>query len=219
MASRKKIASIAFTGAAATIAVGAGALPAHAAPVWTIKNAAAKYKGVVKGKNTTGITSLKSSGKTALTCPRSDAKVSGSVPNSSVAGKPAVVARVKKTGTAFKSCTAPGNIAFTAVLSASASLQASSYVGPAATGVTTGKLLNIHAKITGSSLNSCAAKVSGKLPVSFLNSKHEIVVDKAASSGLKVVSAKGCGGLTTGKKAYFKAIYVVSAPAALTISS
>jgi hypothetical protein len=216
MTTRKKIASVAFTGAAATMAVGLGTLPAMAATTWHVKNGGTTYTGkTVKGKNTTGVTSLKSSyDGTVLTCPKSDATISGSI-KSTASGTGVKLGTLSKA--TFKSCTAPGGIKFTAALSTgdTPSLKVSTY----AAGVTKGTLAGVKAKITGSSLNSCTGKVSGNLPGSFINSKHELVADTAGAYDLTIKSAADCGGLTANKKAYFKATYTITTPTELTISS
>jgi hypothetical protein len=211
---KKKVASIAFTGAAATMAVGLAAGPALAATTWHVKNGTAGFTGTVKGKNTTGTTTLKSSGGTVLTCAKSKAVASGNVAKSTVSGSPAAVATLK-TGTKFTSCTAPGGVVFSAKLSKSATLEAKSYKS----GVTTGTLTGVHAVIKGSSLNSCAATVSGSLSGTYTNATHQLTADPKSKDTLKVLTAKGCGGLAAGKKAYFKGTYVISTPTALTISN
>jgi hypothetical protein len=215
MASKRKIASIAFTGAAATIAVGTGAIPAHAATTWTVKNSGTKYTaGTVKGHNST-VAKLASAGGTSLKCAKSHAVASGTI-KSTATGDPAALATLKKTVTKFTSCSIPGDggLLFNAVLSKSATFDVSTYDD----GVTKGKLIDIVAKISGIS-NSCKAKISGSLPGSYTNTTHKLVVDAAGTEDLTVGSAAHCGNLTAAKKAYFEATYLITTPADLTISS
>lgn len=210
MSNRKKVASVAFTGAAATLAVGFGTLPAHAASSWHIKNGGTGYTGHVEGKTTTsGV--LTSSHGTSLVCLPGKAAASASVSKSNVPGKPATIAKIKNA--AFTSCST-GGIRFNAT--ATASLVASNY--NAGTGVTTGKLTNIHATLTGIG-NNCKATITGtSLPGSYSNTNHNLTADPTGAMTLTVQSATGCGGLLAGAKANFEATYHISTPGALTIS-
>jgi hypothetical protein len=213
-----KVASVAFTGAAAAMTVGMVAANAQAASSWHIKNNGNAYTGPVKGANN-GPTVLKDK-KTGATLTCKHAHVTGSVPAANVAGTSPTVAKIKTT--TFSSCTAGGLFAFKAHLNHSTNLHAGTY---AASGTTKGFLGTpgttnaISATISGIG-NNCHAVITGsKLPGSYKNGTHSLIADPALTATLKVKSAKSClGQLNKSDSAYFTGKFHISSPTALTIS-
>jgi hypothetical protein len=217
MSKRKKIASVAFTGAAAATAVGMGVTPALAAGgTWNIDNGGTGYTGPVAGSNSTNAT-LNANG-TQLTCKPGTASATGSVGKSTVSSTPAHLGDIPSAnfgvGTA---CSYAGLFHFTAALTKTAGLYGSSY--NAATGVTTGQIRDISAKLTGVSGTTCSATVTGAaLQAQYNNTTHGLTIDPAGSSPLTVtLGAAGCPGLlTNGEKAGFNATYIFSPPITVT---
>lgn len=206
--SNRKVTSIAFTGAAAVLAASIGALPAHAASSWHIKNGGTGYTGLVRGKNTTSVV-LTSSHGTSLICLPGHVTVSGSMPESNVAGKPATLTDLSRI--TFTSCSI-GGIRINGT--GTASLIVSNY--NAGTSGTTGKLGNFHLTLAGSG-NNCKVTVTGQfLPASYVNAA--LTFDPTGAETLNIESVTGCGGLTAGAKAALTGTIRFSTPAALAIS-
>lgn len=231
MSNSKKIASVAFTGAAVAAATMMGAGPAFAAVSWHVKNSGISYPGVVRAKNQTGTTpSLKdtTTGQ-VLMCKNAFAVVQVSLANTPA--NPAVLgflqkSFMQKTLTKWSSCSAAG-LSFTAHLATSAGVQVSAYDPTRSGGLTSGKLIRkapatvISGVISGTGINGCKASVSGRsVPIEYLNNRHSFFVNPARTVTLKVKNTNGaCFGLfKTGDNAYFHGIYHVSFPANLTIS-
>jgi hypothetical protein len=216
---RNKVASIAFTGAAAAMTVGMVATQAQAASSWHIKNNGTGYTGPVKGKNNGNLTLKDTTTGATLTC-----KVGTATGNVSKSKVPAVgspkVASI--TGVAFSSCTIGGTIPFTAKTNKAMNLHAKTYNGSTGTTTgflgTTGTASTISATITGKGNNCKATVVGSTLPGSFNNGSHNLIADKAHTATLKVKTATSCGLLHTGDKAYFSGKFVVTTPSKLTIS-
>jgi len=207
----KKVASIAFTGAAAVVAAGVAAGPAHAATTYHIKNNGAGYHGKIKGKNTTAGKLVSKSGAT-LNCAAGKLTASGSAPKSTVSGTGLVtVGTLTKITT--KSCSI-GGIPFTATLNKAATVGISTANATSAKG----KITGVSAKLVCGSASSGHAKITGSLPGSYINASHKLVADKAKAYDLTVASATGCGTLKAGKTAYLSGTATISSPTKLTIS-
>ena len=208
----RKVASIAFTGAAAAATVGYGMAPALAATKhWHIHNGTANYHGVVKGNNKGTTKLVDTTHAVTLTCKK--ASVSGSVPKSSVvAGTSTKLGPLKKAN--FNSCSFVG-VTFKAKLNKAAGIFAHSYAG----GVTHGNIKSISAELSGVNLPACKAKVTGTLPAVFKNASHTFVVDSKAVAALTIKSATAqCPVIKAGDKAYFQGTFPVTTPAALNVS-
>jgi hypothetical protein len=209
----KKITSIAFTGAAATLAIGLGVPHAWAATTWHIKNGGTAYTGKVKGKNN-GTTILHLNTGASLKC--TTASASGSVAKASPTGTSPTVATITKA--TFKTCTLLG-ADFKASLTGTTDVVAKTFKSA----ITKGTLTDVKATITGASSgdSTCKATVTGSVSGSFHNTGHSLKTAAASkpASKLTITSAKSCANIKTNDTAYFKATYDISTPTALTISS
>jgi hypothetical protein len=209
----KKVASIAFTGAAAAATVGYGFAPALAATDhWVVKNGTAKYHGVVKGKNKGTTKLVDTTHAVTLTCKK--ASVSGSVPKSSVvAGTTSTkLGPLKKAN--FTSCSFLG-VTFKAKLNKAAGIYAHTYKS----GVTHGNIKSISAELSGVNITGCKAKVTGKLPAVFKNASHTFIVDSKSVASLTIKSTTtACPEIAKGDKAYFKGTFPVTTPKALNVT-
>jgi hypothetical protein len=207
VASRKKLASIAFTGAAATLAVGMTATQALAAGTWSIKNGTTLYKGAVKAANSGNTKLVDTTHATSLTCKK--AAASGTISKSKFTS---TSPKILKTTVTFSNCSF-GGLDFHA--KATTTLKAKSYTG----GVTTGQIVSTTATITGSKNNSCVASVSqaSALTATYTNTGHLLKIT-GTTAGLKIKKATSCGTLQTGDKAYFNGTFKVSTPASLNIT-
>jgi hypothetical protein len=213
MLSTKKVASLAFVGAATGAAVGVNMTPAFAASQWNIKNGTAGYHGVVAGKNT-GNTILKdTTHNVTLTCTK--ASVSGSVAQSHVAatGSSTKVGVLKKAN--FSTCSFLG-VTFKATLAKNAGIFGKTY----ASGVTHGNINSISATVTGVNIPTCTFKVAGtNLPTVYKNASHRFIIDSTSVAALTLKSvAAGCPTIKTGDQAFFKGTFPIATPAALNIS-
>jgi hypothetical protein len=210
----RKVASIAFAGAAATGALGMAAGPALAVSgVWHIKAAGAGYKGAVKGKNKGTTKLVDTTHAVTLTC--TAANVSGSVPHSTVTatGSSTKIGQLKAAN--FSHCSFLG-VTFKAKLNATANIWAKSY--NATTKVAHGHIKAINAELSGVG-NSCKATVTGPLFDNYKNASHEFVVDPTASATLTIHSpTAGCPIIKNGDKAYFQGTFPTSTPKSLTVS-
>ncbi len=202
MSNSKKIASIAFTGAAAATMVGLNVAPAFATGgTWTIT----PHGNFKSASNSTTKATLHA-GTATLTCNSKTAFASGNLV-SKVTGTPAQLGTISKAtfgSTTSTRCTLAGTLKFNAKLNHAAKLFGSTY----ASGVTKGQLRSISASIHGDSGFACAATVKGKLPGSFNNTTHLLTIDKSKKSSLSITAVTGCAGqLKVGQKAYFTATY------------
>jgi hypothetical protein len=212
MSTGRKVASIAFSGAAAAATVGYGFAPALAATDhWVTHNGTTKYHGVVDGKNKGTTKLVDKTHSVTLTCKK--ASVSGSVPKSSVVATTSTkLGPLKKAN--FTSCSFLG-VTFKAKLNKHAGIFAHSYKS----GVTHGHIKSISAEISGVNITGCKAKVTGKLPAIYKNKSHEFVIDSKADASLTIKSATtACPVIKAGDKAYFQGTFPVSKPTALNVS-
>jgi hypothetical protein len=212
MSTGRKVASIAFSGAAVAATVGYGFAPALAATDhWVIKNGTAKYHGAVKGANKGDTKLVDKTHAVTLTCKK--ASVSGSVPKSSVAATTSTkLGPLKKAN--FTSCSFLG-VTFKAKLKKDAGIFAHTYKS----GVTHGNIKSISAVISGVNITGCTALVTGKLPTVFKNKSHAFIVDSKADASLTIKSATtACPVIKAGDKAYFQGTFPVTTPKALDVS-
>jgi hypothetical protein len=213
MSTGRKVASIAFSGAAAAATVGYGFAPALAATNhWVTTNGTTKYHGAVKGANKGTTKLVDKTHAVTLTCKK--ASVSGSVPKSSVAAgtTSTKLGPLKKAN--FTSCSFLG-VTFKAKLKKAAGIYAHTY----ADGVTHGDIKGISAVISGVNITGCTALVTGKLPTVFKNASHAFVVDSKADASLTIKSATtACPVIKAGDKAYFQGTFPVTTPKALNVS-
>jgi hypothetical protein len=198
----RKIASIAFTGAAAATMVGLNVAPAFATGgTWTV-TPHGKFTSASNSKTKATL----HAGTATLTCNSKTAFASGSLRSKSTV-TPAHLGTISKAtfgSTAATRCTLAGTLKFSAKLAKAAQLYGSTYTA----GVTKGQLRSISATITGQSGFACAATVKGKLPASFNNTTHLLTIDASKKSSLSITKVTGCAGqLKVGQKAYFTATY------------
>lgn len=202
MSNSRKIASIAFTGAAAATMVGLNVAPAFATGgTWTITP-----HGTFKSASNSKTKATLHAGAATLTCNSKTVFASGSLRSKSTT-TPAHLGTITKAAfgsTASTRCTLAGTLKFNASLNRAAQLYGSTY----AAGVTKGQLRSISATIHGDSGFACTATIKGKLPASFSNGTHLLTFDKIKASSLSITKVTGCAGqLKVGQKAYFTATF------------
>lgn len=217
--STRKIASVAFTGAAAVATVGFGTQAANAAPAsaWHVTPGnSTNFTGTNKNNpvlvdNVTGAT---------LTCTKATAK--GHVIGDGKSAQSASLATISSA--TFGSTGAPCSLAgipFTAKLKKATTLWGAQY----AAGVTTGHIGNgatsdISASINGIGSVSCHAEIRGAtLPGKFVNANDSLNINSGHAATLHVKSVQGCLGLINASdSAYFSAIYTVNPAITVTRS-
>lgn len=202
MSKGKKVASVAFTGAAAATMVGLNVAPAFATGgTWTIT----PHGHFTSASNSKTKATLHA-GAVTLTCNSKTAFASGSLVGTAT-GAPVQLGTISKAtfgSTASTRCTLAGTLKFSAKLNHAAKLFGSTYTAP----TTKGQLRSISATITGHSGFACTAKVAGKLPGSFNNTTHLLKIDASNKSSLTITAVTGCAGqLKVGQKAFFNATY------------
>jgi hypothetical protein len=198
----RKIASIAFTGAAAATMAGLNVAPAFATGgTWTV-TPHGKFTSASNSKTKATL----HAGTATLTCNSKTAFASGSLKSKSTV-TPAHLGTISKAtfgSTPATRCTLAGTLKFNASLNHPAQLYGSTY----AAGVTKGQLRSISATIHGDSGFACTATIKGKLPGSFNNTTHLLTIDASKKSSLSITAVTGCAGqLKVGQKAYFNATY------------
>lgn len=206
MSNSRKIASIAFTGAAAATMVGLNVAPAFATGgTWTV-TPHGKFTSASNSKTKATL----HAGTATLTCNSKTAFASGSLRSKSTV-TPAHLGAISKAtfgSTAATRCTLAGTLKFSAKLGKSVTKSAQLYGSTYTAGVTKGQLRSISAIITGHSGFACSATVKGKLPASFNNTTHLLTIDASKKSSLSITKVTGCAGqLKVGQKAYFTATY------------
>jgi hypothetical protein len=225
MSSTKKIASVAFTGAAATAVTLMAGGPAFAAPLkWHVRNGNSLYpvSNVVKGNLKAGTVASLVDVTTNKTLKCTKAVFSGHVSANSTSANPAVLGKLKKSTTKWSSCKVSGQ-PFKAHLTTSPNVVASGY-NAANNSVSLGKLSgNISGKISGTGFFRCTATITKKaagstVPIKYKNATHSFIVNSGHAQTLKVKSANNClGFINANDTAYFTGTYVVSTPANLNI--
>lgn len=222
MSNSKKIASVAFTGAAATAATMMAAGPALAASHFSVKNGGTLYYGPVAGKLKAGTTAVLADKTRGTTVKCKKATVSAAI-SKSTGTTPTKVGGVKKAS--WSSCTGPAGLTFRAYLAHSAYAFVSKVTTPGASG----RISKVSERISGTGLTAgCRATIASISPGSpppgvpwkIINPSHELAVNSGHKVTLRVRSATtGClGVIVPGDIAYFTATYHISTPAALTIS-
>jgi hypothetical protein len=210
-ATKKKVASIAFAGAAAAAAVGAAINPALAVDgTWYVRAAGALFHGAVTGQNKGVMKIVDTTHKVTLTCKY--LRGSGSVQHSKITGTPAHLGTIKKVST--HSCSFLGNT-FKAHLTKPASIFGSTYKD----GITKGKVKGLHAEWSGVNVPGCRLSASGSLSGSYHNATHELVTDVAAKPTMKVTHATvACPVAEPGDKVYVQGQFPVTTPKSLKVS-
>jgi hypothetical protein len=216
MSNSKKIASIAFTGAAVTAATMMGVTPTLAASHFSVKNNGVRYKGPVKGKLKSGTTAVlvDTTKNTTLTCRK--AHFSGYISKSQ--GSPPVQVGVVSAAT-WSSCTGPLGLTVMAYLTTRPKLSVSKHFpGSGASG----RLVGFSTQINGTGLTAgCHAVIGGiSVPWKYTNASHVLAVNSGHRATLTVRSATaGCLGLIAkGDHAYIAGPHLVTVPAAMTLS-
>ncbi|MFD0317841.1 hypothetical protein [Streptomyces flavalbus] len=197
----QRIAVVAGAGAAA-FGMAVAPSSAVASTVWTVTPSPASFTAPNSGNivMTAGI---------PMTCTTSTA--SGTM--QSATGNPATVATISAInfGTAAQPCTSVlGNV--TTVATLPWTIKAVDY--NASTGVTTGYVDNISAKVTA---GTCSFTVTGKASGTYTNSTGILAVS-SVSGELSVSAPSGCGTVvTTATKPIFKGNYAVKVTGTTTI--
>jgi hypothetical protein len=203
----KRASTFLLMGGAAAAIVGLSAGPALAATTWTVSPG-----GSITA--TAGTTTLKDTGTgTTLKCTSSSAK--GSVKSGSGLSGTGLGSITSLT---FSSCTGPLGLTFTVTSSAFPwHLNASSY----SSGVTSGTLSGIHAKLSGP---SCSATVdgtsstadNGTADATYTNSSGALKV-LTTGGNLHIYGVSGCAGLIkSGDGSTFSGTYTVSPKQTIT---
>jgi hypothetical protein len=216
MGKRGKIASIAFTGAAAA---GAAMMAAPAAFAtngkWIISSSKGKIANSThySASNSTKVTL--SAGTVTLSCPKSTASASGKLFQSRT-GTPAQIGTVSKAnfGTGSQHCNL-GAFHFSARLNKT---PLKLIANTSAAGVTHGAVTgSISATIHGLGTFTCTTVVTGgSVPASFNNSHHRIMLNPGThKKTLHVKTATGCPGVTASQSAGFAGGYHIVAPTSL----
>jgi ribosomal protein S8E len=217
MSRRKKVASLAFTGAAAAAALGMQAGTAFAvAGTWKISAPkGTPYHGAFDGKATGAGTTLVDSKHTSFPLTCTSATATGSLPHSTVTGTTATTTIGTIKTAAFNHCSFDG-VTFKAKLTKTGNLRATTY--NKTTGITKGTITAVTAALSGSG-NSCHATVTGTVSASYVNGKHDLVVGKGHKATLTIHNpTAGCLILGNGDHAYFTATYAVSTPKSLHLT-
>ncbi|NEA47246.1 hypothetical protein [Streptomyces sp. SID10815] len=201
---KKTLRTLAVVAGAGAAAFGIAVAPAsaNASTVWTVNPSPANFTATNSGN-------ILLTANIPMTCTTSSA--SGTM--ASATGNPATVASISAInfGTASSPCTSLlGNV--TTVATTPWTIVAKDY-NPS-TGVTTGYVSNISAKV---SAGACVFNVSGKASGTYTNSTGTLAVN-SVSGELVVTSATNCGTVvTTSTKPTFKGNYLVKVKGTSTI--
>jgi hypothetical protein len=226
MSNTKKIASVAFTGAAGTAATLMGGGPAFATVSWQVRTGSALYpaSNVVKAALKAGTTASLVDKKTNKTLKCTKAVASGHVTKSHSPAASPVIGNLKKSTTKWSSCTVSGQ-PFKAHLTTSPNVVPQRY-NAVNNSVSVGKLSgNISGKISGTGLFRCTATITKRsagaiVPFKYKNTGSLFSVDPNHSAKLKVKSANNCLGLINkSDSVFFTGVYKVSVPALFNILS
>lgn len=217
MSNTKKIASIAFTGAAAAAATLMGGGPAFAAVSWHVRNGTTGFTGTVKANLKPGTSAQIVDKKTGKTLKCTKAVASGTVTKSNSPAPSPMLGHL--TAMKWNSCSVDRN-RFAVVRTTAPDLIPKQY-NPVNNSMSAGKLSGpISAKISGLNPFACTGIISGtSAPIKYKNVHHSFIVNLGHAVTLKVKSAHHCLGLiNSGDSAYFTVTYIVSTPANLIIS-
>lgn len=194
MSNRKRAASIVFTGATVTGAVTAlAAAPAFAtASTWTVTNG-----GHYTALNNTGqdvFTDTTPASSPTITCPVSDVKGAGSVPN--VVSKPngnsiGTITEYSLGFTGGHSCNGPFGLTF-AWTGKSFPWHLNASTSSPSTGVVHGTITGIHLHGGGLGIVSCDFSMTGTAHDTYTNATGVLSISRAS---LHVTNVTGCGGL------------------------
>jgi hypothetical protein len=215
--SRRKVASIAFTGAAAAGAVMMVGPGAHATSgKWIITGSKGKIANSTHYSASNSTKATLSAGTVTLSCPKSTASTSGKLFQSKTGTPPVQIGTIAKAnfGTGSTRCNL-GGFHFSAKLNKTPlKLNAKTYAAPVTTGSVTG---SISATIHGVGGFACTAVVTGtSIPASFNNTTHHLTVNPGTHhKTLHVKTATGCPGVTASQSAGFAATYHITAPTSL----
>jgi hypothetical protein len=206
---KRKVASIAFTGAAVAATTGFNVPAAFAAgSTWTV-TPGGPYTATATG--TANLLDVNTSA--SLTC--SAATAAGALKTGSGQSNPIGTISQATFGSTGHFCTGPLGTKFTAALKAGPwDISAVS----TKSGTTTGKLTHISASITGQSGFGCKATVSGSVPMSYQNATHALIIDTAHAATLTVKSTNGAclGAINSGDQAWFSGTYNLSPAQTIT---
>lgn len=202
---RSKVASVAFTGAAAAATVGFATQPAAAAPAstWHITPG-----GAFTATNSGTPVLVDTTTGASLTC--TTAGAAGNLSGDGRTGASVQLGTINTAtfGTSANPCSLLG-INFTAKLNNATTLSGSSYANGVTKGhIGNGTTSNINATVTGLNVSCHAVIVGSKLPGSFINSTNTLNINPGHAATLTVKSVSGClGAMNPGDKAYFAAKY------------
>lgn len=208
---KRRVASIAFTGAAVAAAGTVVHIPAARAASghWTI-NPGGKYTAAAGATSLSDVTA-----GAKLTCTSATAAGSLSKTSFTQTGSTSFKAGPVSKGTfgsSANTCAGPLGLAFDAVLN-HATLNAKSFKS----GITHGKMTSISATLHGVGV-SCTATITGSQPYSYNNATHQLtVLGGATADSLTATAVTGCLGVVkTGDKNFFHGAYTVSPAQTIT---
>jgi hypothetical protein len=221
MSKAKKVASIAFTGAAAAVATGAG-MGVGAGPAF----ASGGTWHITPGGHYTATNvspAILNANGISLTCPVNAATASGSLSGDGRTGPTVQLGTITNAqfGTAASPCSLLG-FGVVARLHKATTLSATGY----ASGVTTGQIGNgatsaISASVSGVNGFACHMEIRGaSLPGSFNNASHDLTINRGHASQLTITSiapSQSCLGLFgANEPAWFAAKYNTSPQQTIT---
>lgn len=216
MSTRRKVASLAFTGAATAAAFALRAGPALAVSgTWHIQAPKGMpYHGALRAKaNGAGFVMVDESHPSfPITC--TSAPAAGSIPHATVTGTTAITTIGEIKAANFNHCSFLGAVAKGSL---TADLALTSY--HASTGIADGKVAHV-AMVWAGSGNSCHATMTGSLSAYYNNTTHHLVLDKAHKATLTIHSpTAGCfPPFGNGDKAYIAGTYNLTTPTSLFVS-
>jgi hypothetical protein len=204
---KKKVASVAFTGATAAAAMGVNAAPAYAASHWTITPGGAFTAVNAPGTATLLGVQISPSTSLVLQCPV--AAATGDLTGTSQSGTPVALGAINTAtfGTVQSPCSVSG-LQFVAAIDSPVTLTGVSETSGVTTGAINGNP-TINATITGVNGFDCVAKVSGTtVPGQFVNADNALALNAGQDATLQIKSAVSCLGiLQPGQPAWFAATY------------
>lgn len=147
-----------------------------------------------------GVTVLTTESGIVLTCDSADAAGTATLGT----GLSNPIATLPEGTTQFNNCSGPFGLTFTVTHVGTWELHGDSY----AAGVTTGRITNIVANISGP---ACEATVTGEVPATFTNSSDELEVLPDQTLTLEVDPDNDCLGLiSSGEKAGFEGVFAIT---------
>lgn len=219
----KRITSIAFTGAAAAITLGAVTPQAHASGEWHIKAGGLPYHGAVAGTINGAVVIKDVKTGTTITCARGT--LTGNIPVSNV-GSPGIRVIGTVSGLSMKTC-AVDTIYKVNVnkrpMTPKIALRVQSYAAPVTKGFfgSSASVPPINLGIAGISPNCSGTVLGNSLPLSYNNTNNVLTLNKARKVTMRIVggpAAPLCPLFRSGDTAYISGKYTISLPTKLTIS-